>query len=233
MAESALSYVAPTPVAAQSDEVRTAFLRRVYAHLGGAIAAFILLEFALFSTGLALDITLLVARTNWLLILGGFVLISWLSSTVAHRAETPAAQYSAYAALIVAEALIFAPLLYIAAERAPAGTISQAAMLTLVGFAGLTLIALSSGRDFSALGGMLKWIGVVALLAIVGAVLFGFELGTWFSVAMVAFAGALILYSTSKVLRSYPADRHVAASMELFASVALMFWYVLSILSRD
>lgn len=229
MAEAALSYT--MPVGTQSIEVRQRFLRRVYAHLGGAVAAFVLLEFALFSTGLAEAITNVVLGTSWLLILGGFVLVSWLSSTVAHRATTPAAQYGAYAALIVAEALIFAPMLFIASLQAP-GVISQAAMLSVVAFAGLTLVALTSGRDFSVFGALLKWGGIVALVLIVAAVLFGLELGTWFSVAMIAYAGGAILYDTSKILRSYPPDREVAASMQLFASLALLFWYVLRLLSR-
>ena len=106
-------------------------------------------------------------------------------------------------------------------------------MLTAVGFAGLTLIALTAGRDFSVLGAFLKWAGIVALLLIVGAVIFGFALGTWFSVAMIAYAGGAILFETSRVLLSYPADRHVAASMQLFASLALLFWYVLRLLSRN
>ena len=75
----------------------------------------------------------------------------------------------------------------------------------------------------------------LALVAIVSAVLFGFELGTWFSVAMVGLAGASILYDTSNILREYPEDRHVGAALQLFASVAMMFWYVLRIFmaSRD
>ena len=66
-------------------------------------------------------------------------------------------------------------------------------------------------------------------------VIFGFQLGTWFSVAMVGLAGAAILYDTSRVLRRYPEDRYVAAALQLFASVALMFWYVLQlfIAARD
>ena len=64
------------------------------------------------------------------------------------------------------------------------------------------------------------------------AVVFGASLGTWFSVAMIAFAGAAILYDTQKILRHYPADREVAAAMSLFASLALLFWYVLRLLSR-
>ena len=60
--------------------------------------------------------------------------------------------------------------------------------------------------------------------------LFGFQLGTFFSVAMVGLAGAAILYDTSNVLHHYPEDRYVGAALALFASVALMFWYVLRLM---
>ena len=76
------------------------------------------------------------------------------------------------------------------------------------------------------------WGGIIALVTIVGGVLFGFQLGTFFSVAMVGLAGAAILYDTSNVLHHYPEDRYVAASLELFASVALMLWYVLRLASQ-
>ena len=60
------------------------------------------------------------------------------------------------------------------------------------------------------------------------------NIGTWFSVVMIAFAGAAILYDTSKIMHHYPEDRYVGAALELFASVALMFWYVLRLfMSRD
>ena len=53
--------------------------------------------------------------------------------------------------------------------------------------------------------------------------------------AMVALAGGAILYDTSNVLHHYPEDRYVGAALQLFASVALMFWYVLRLFmsSRD
>ena len=77
-------------------------------------------------------------------------------------------------------------------------------------------------------------VAALALGAIAGGILFGFQLGTWFSVAMIGFAGAAVLYDTSNILHHYPEDRYVAASMALFASIALMFWYVLQLfLSRD
>jgi FtsH-binding integral membrane protein len=73
---------------------------------------------------------------------------------------------------------------------------------------------------------------VVALLLIVTGVAFGFDLGALFSVGMVGFAGAAILYDTSNILRYFPADRYVSASLQLFTSVMLLFWYVLSLFLR-
>jgi FtsH-binding integral membrane protein len=85
--------------------------------------------------------------------------------------------------------------------------------------------------DFSFLRSVLIWAGVCALIAVLAGWIFGFELGTWFSVAMVALAGASILYNTSNVLLHYPEDRYVGAALQLFGSVALMFWYVLRLMN--
>jgi len=58
----------------------------------------------------------------------------------------------------------------------------------------------------------------------------GFNLGLWFSGAMVLIAGCSILYQTSNIIHQFRPDQYVAASLGLFASVALLFWYVLQIL---
>lgn len=51
---------------------------------------------------------------------------------------------------------------------------------------------------------------------------------------MVAFAAGCILYNTSNIIHHYETEQYVAASLGLFASVALRFWYVLRIfMSRD
>lgn len=212
-----------------SVEARAAFISRTYAHLFGSIAAFTLFEVFLFSSGLAERIAVAMLSVNWLLILGAFLLASWFASRAAHNVESVGGQYVGLAAFIGAEALIFVPLLYIANAYAP-GVIQSAALLTLLGFTGLTAVAFVTRKDFSFLRGVLMWGGIIALIAIVGGVMFGFQLGTFFSVGMIAFAGASILYDTSNVIHRYPPDRHVGAALELFASVALMFWYVLQLL---
>ena len=222
-----------TPVSALDFGARTEFVRRTYMHLLGAILAFVGLEVVLFKSGLAAPIASQMLSVSWLWILGAFLVVGWLASRFAHRAESKGVQYAALAAYVVAEAIIFLPLLFIANLIAP-GAIQAAATVTLLAFSGLTAVVWFTRKDFSFLGGMLRWLGVLALVTIVGGVAFGFQLGMFFSVAMVAFAGGAILYDTSKILHHYPEDRYVGASLELFASVALMFWYVLQIfLSRD
>jgi FtsH-binding integral membrane protein len=211
------------------SDSRAVFITRTYTHLVGGILGFILVEFALFDSGLAADITRFMLGFNWFLILGAFMLTGWLATRTAQTSSSIGMQYFAYGAYVVAEALIFVPLLYLANMKAP-GTIDSATLVTSLGAAGLMFVAHRTRKDFSFLRAMLMWGGILAILAMVGGAIFGFQLGTWFSVAMIGFAGAAVLYDTSNVIHYYPEDRYVSAAMQLFASIALMFWYVLRLM---
>jgi uncharacterized protein len=213
---------------------RARFIVRTYNHLFVAICAFAAIEFALFASGIAPAIAQTMMGTSWLLVLGAFMVVSWLASRAAHGATSLVTQYAALGGFVLAQAIIFVPMLYIANEFAP-GAIQSAGIVTMLGFAGLTGIAFWTRKDFSFLGGILRWAGLCAIVLIVAGVIFGFSLGVFFSVGMIAFAGAAILYDTSNVIHHFPEDRYVGAALELFASVALLFWYVLRIFiaSRD
>jgi uncharacterized protein len=225
-----LSYQSPVATLAAAD--RSQFIWKCYAHVIGAVLAFAAISAYLFTTGISERIAAPMLG-NWLLVLGAFMLVGWGASHAAHRVQSTGAQYAALAVFVFAEAIIFAPLLYIAELKAP-GTIDSAAGVTVLGSVGLIATAMITGKDFSFLRGLLVWGFFVAIAIIIAGVLFGFELGTWFSVAMIGFAGAAILYDTSNILHHYPQDKYVAASLQLFASVALMFWYVLQLfLSRE
>ncbi|MEN9581757.1 MAG: hypothetical protein RJA70_4766 [Pseudomonadota bacterium] len=216
----------------QSVETRARFITRTYAHLFGAILAFAGVEYALFASGLAMPIASVLSG-NWLVVLGGFMLVGWLGRRMAYGSASLPVQYLALAGFVLAEAIVFLPLLAIADAQFP-GAIQSAGLVTLVGFAGLTGVAFTSRKDFSFLGSLLKWGGILALVAIVASLIFGFQLGVFFSVAMIGLAGASILYDTSNIIRHFPEDRYVGAALELFSSVALMFWYVLRLfMNRD
>ncbi|MFP4148221.1 MAG: Bax inhibitor-1 family protein [Nitriliruptoraceae bacterium] len=227
------SFSPAVPIAQAPPEARTQYMTRVYVRLLVGLAGFVLGSMALFVTGLAYSIASFVLGVNWLLILGGFMLVSWMSATLLARAETTAAQYAAYAAIVTANVVLFATPLVIAQEFAPEGTITLAAQLSVVAFIALSVIAIRTAKDFSFLRGILLFGGVLALLAIVASTLFGVGLGIWFAVAMIGYAGAAILYDTQKVYRTYPLGTETAAAVRLFSSLTLLFWYVLQALSME
>ncbi len=219
-------------VAEASQSERAKFIQRTYTHLAGAVAAFVLLEFALLNSPLAKIMFNLIAanRFMWLAVLGGFALLGWLARELASRTTSLQSQYMGLGLYVVAEAIIFIPLLFIAINFSSPAVLPNAVVLTGALFAGLTAIAFTTRKDFSFLRGALTMGGFLALGLIICSAIFGFSLGLWFSLAMVIFAGAAILYDTSNVLHHSSTDQYVAASLELFASVALLFWYILQIL---
>ena len=209
------------------------FLVRVYLHLLASLAVLIAFEVWLFQSGLADSIARSLLSVPWLLVLGAFMVVGWLARRMAYRLESLPLQYAALALYVLANGLILVPLLARAEQVAP-GAIASAAQLSLAGFVGLTWVAIASRRDFSGLAPYLRWGGVVAILLIVAAFVFGWHLGTWFNVAMVGLAGASVLHDTSGMLRRRQGnDRHVAAALSLFGSIAMMFWHLLRQLSRD
>ncbi|MEO1201111.1 MAG: Bax inhibitor-1 family protein [Pseudomonadota bacterium] len=216
--------VEAAPLAETND--RSEFLRKTYTHLLGAILAFAAIEWALFQTPFAQAMAIWMLETSWMAVLGAFIVVSWIASHVAHRVESRGAQYLALGGFVVAEAIIFIPMFWMAAAVGE-GIIEKAVFVTLGAFVALTGIAFVSGRDFTFLKSFMMWAGLIALGTIVMGAVIGFHLGTWFSMAMIGLAGASILYDTSKIMRTYPDDRYIAAALELFASVALMLWYVL------
>ena len=223
------------PVIELDETTRGDFVVRVYQHLLGAVAAFIGIEALFFSTGIAKGIYDFVAGSGaaWLLILGAFMVGQWIVASAAQDLLNPGKQYAALFGMAALEALIFAPFLYqVFNQQGGTTTVAAAALLTIVGFGGLSVVAFVTRKDLSFIRPMMMFGGIAALVLILGAVLFGFELGVWFSVAMIALAGGSILYQTQTIIRRYPVDAHVAASLALFSSVMMLFWYVLRLLSR-
>jgi len=220
------------PVALGSVEDRSEFIWKCYAHVVVAILAFAGIEAYLLTSGIAEKIAQPMLE-SWWLVLGAFIIGGWGASHAAHRVQSTGAQYAALAFFVFLEAMIFSPMIYIASIVQP-DAIDSAAGVTLFGCAGLIAVAMITRKDFSFLRGLLMWGGILALGGIFGSFIFGYSMGNWFSIAMIGLAGAAVLYDTSNILHHYPQDKYVAASLELFASIALMFWYVLRLfLSRD
>ncbi len=211
---------------------RAAFIRKTYLHVAGALAVFGLMEAYLVASGAGLAIarTMLGGQWSWLIVLGLFMGVSMLANWWANSQTSKGMQYLGLTLYVVAEAIIFLPLLFVAQSMSGGGVmIAQAGITTIGLFLGLTAVVFLTKKDFSFLGPILVVAGFVALGAIVSGIVFSFGLGSIFSFLMVAFAGGSILYNTSNLLHRYRTDQHVAASLTLFASIALLFWYVLRI----
>lgn len=212
---------------------RATFIRRTYAHLAGALAAFLILEIALFQTSLPAMMLEFVASGQfaWLTVLGGFIVVGWLARMFAANTSSLAGQYVGLTLYVLAEAIIFVPLIAIAlAVTGSTSILFEAALLTGALFTGLTAVVFLTGKDFSFLRSILVIGGVVAIGLIVCGAVFGFDLGFAFSAGMILLAAGAILYDTSNIMRHYRTDQYVGAALDLFASVALLLWYVLRIL---
>ncbi len=230
------TFGSPAAEAAPAD--RAAFIRKTYLLLAFAILAFIGVEAFFFASGIANVIASVLfsgGALGWLVVLGMFMGISFLANRWAVSETSKATQYVGLLLFIVAEAVIFVPLILISTSVSGDTTVLLKAGITTIGlFLGITMTVFITRTDFSFLGPILAIGGFAALGFIVASAIFGFSLGSVFAFVMVAFAGTAILYETSNVLHRFNTQQHVAASLTLFASVALLFWYILTIFSsRD
>ena len=222
------------PVSSLAVEDRSQFIWKCYAHVVGAILALVAVETYLFSSGVAYAIAQPMINSPFF-VLAGFIALSWGASHLAHRLESTMAQYAAFALFVMVWAIMFVPMLAMAMAMDPSGSMIESAIgVTVFGCVALIATVMITRKDFSFLRGVLVWGFFIALGLIGASFLFGWNLGTWFSVGMIGFAGVAVLYDTSNIMHHYPQDKYVAASMALFASIAMMFWYILRLfMSRD
>ena len=222
---------APELVSYATNIEQATFYRKTYSHVAIALLAFIVVEAILINTvPESLIFSMVSSPFVWLFILGGF----WLGSMLANKwtqAQDKSTQYRGLGIYVLLEAIIFLPMIYIAIDLSDGlAIISQAGIITLSLFAGLTAVVFLTRVDFSFLRTILVVGGFLALGLIVAGALFSFDLGLWFSVAMVALAAGGILYETYNIKNAYSTDQYVAAALQLFSSIMLLFWYILRIL---
>jgi FtsH-binding integral membrane protein len=235
---SSLRYLDEPAISAVAEE-RAAFIRRTYVHVAGALGALVVLDASLLSIpGIENLVLKMTGGMAWLVVLGLFMAASFVANKWARSETSVGMQYVGLGIYVVAQAVILLPLLYIAMFylRDP-NLILTAATITGALFAGLTAVVFITKKDFSFLGSILSVASFVAIGLIIASIAFGFSLGLLFTGVMIGFAGLYIVYDTSNIMHHYRTTQHVAASLALFASVALLFWYVLQLLmslsSRD
>ncbi|MGJ8548178.1 Bax inhibitor-1/YccA family protein [Winogradskyella wichelsiae] len=221
-----------------SEVERVGFYKKTYGHVAGGVLAFILFEYLLLQSETVVSFMLSMTQGyKWLLLLGGFMVATNFAEGMAMKTSDKNTQYLAYGIYIFFEALIFVPMLYIVTQlMGPSGTeiLYQASIVTLALFTGLTAVVLLTKKDFSFLKTGLTIGFFIAIGLIIAGTIFGFNLGLWFSVGMCLLAGGSILYQTSNLVKKYGVEDYIPAALGLFASLMLLFWYILRIfMSRD
>lgn len=229
------------PLTQVTDQERVIFYKKTYSHVAVSVLLFILVESLLLRIEPLVEFMLSMTQGwRWLLMLGGFMLATNYAERLAHQSHDRNVQYGALILYVIAEALIFVPLIWIGIQLNGGSydilsnsIINQAAVMTLALFSGLTAVVFFTKKDFSFLRNILTIGFFIAMGLIIAGMIFGFNLGLAFSAGMVVLAAGSILYQTSNLIHKYHTDQYVGASLGLFASLMLLFWYIFNILSRD
>ena len=164
----------------------------------------------------------------------GWIGLAYVAQKVRHVPTWNVLAYAAYALFtgFVISNIVLLAMMFGAATTGNASTyVLMALGSTVLVFGTLTVYAMTTKKDFSFLGGML-WVALVVL--IVGGLVNMFVQSLGFgillaSVGVLVFSG-FILYDTQKILRTYPSNEHVAASMTLFLNFVLLFVEILRLI---
>lgn len=226
------------PVSALGEDARVAFYKKTYTYLAFAVLLFVVVEYLFLQVDFIVNIGMqMIQGWTWLLVLGGFMFVTSYAERLAMGSKDKTVHHAALFLYVVAEAFIFVPLIFIATQVAEANqtdVLTQAAVMTIALFGGLSAIVFITKKDFSFLKSIITIGSFIALgLIIAGSLFGGFNLGLWFSVGMVALAAGSILYQTSNMIHRYEEEQYVAASLGLFASLMLLFWYIVSIFMNE
>ena len=215
------------PVATAEPSERATFIRKTYIHLAGAIFAWVALEAYFLQADWAIAIAGKIIGLGPLVTLGAFVVVSWVADRWARSDTSRGMQYAGLGLYILLISVFFLPLLLLAVRYSASDVIPKAAITTGFLFAALTATAFVTRADFSFLRGILMIGSIVVIGIIAVGAIFEFTLGTWFAGGMVLLMAVSILYTTSQMIHHYRTDQYVAASLGLFSSFAMMFYYIL------
>lgn len=246
----------PGAVATLGVSERVTFLRRTYgllslALIGFAASTFVIMR-AMTETSYKFSAWAIQGRWSWLMVMGAFMLVGYMAERLARSETSRGLQYAGLALFVVAESVILQPLLWqlfisfgdprdftispegnvthFVASGAAVKILTEAIIITLTIFVGLTATVFVTKKDFSFMRGVLMIGSFAALGVIVASLIFGFQLGAIFSGAMILLMAGYVLYQTSLVMAHFSPTQYVAASLMLFSTVATLFWYVLRLL---
>ncbi len=209
-------------------------ITKTYINLAGAVIAFAAIEAALFAICGVASIVQFVSANSKLVM---FMLLAlclggpFVARSIAGSNPSRAGQYCLLGFYVLMYAALFVPILAMAMiMTGDAMLIWKAVVLSGSLFTALSAAVFYTRQDFAFLRTFLVFGGIAALITIVVSFLFGFDLGTWFSAAMIVFACGYVLYDTSNVIHRSAEGDDVMAAIALFSSLMTLFYYILRLL---
>ena len=221
------------PVANVSVDERLAFVKRIYGWMSAALLVACAGAAIAVKSGMALGI-LKSGFLGTILMFVGWIGLAYVVRAVRHVPTWNVLAYAAYALFtgFVISSIVYLAMFMSAAQTGNSATyVLMALGSTVVVFGTLTVYAMTTKKDFSFLGGML-WVALVVL--IVGGLVNMFVQSLGFgillaSVGVLVFSG-FILYDTQRILKTYPSNEHVQASMTLFLNFVMLFVEILRLI---
>ncbi len=217
-------YGSPFETMTLSDE-RVAFIRRVYTWFGASI---------LLAIGSGVAVTMVPGLGQWALqhrtalwlAEFGIIIASWF---LRDRHPLNIAILLGFAGVT---GLSLGAVGMMLAAAGKGHVMTQAGLVTMMTFGGLTFYAFNTKRDFSFMRGML----VTGMWTVFGlgmaAMVFGFGgTGLWFALSAVgALIGAgFVLYDTHNIIHHYEDGQEVGAAFDLYWSVFYLFWNLIQL----
>jgi len=220
------NYAQPIPAAQVSVPERLAFIRKVYGLLSISIFMAVIASWMTLSNEAFLMRIAYNPIISLVLFFGAFAFVY-----IAKNKETLG--LVALFTFAIVSGIVITPTLL----RYTGATVIQAGLLTGLIFIGLSLYTIVSKKDFSFLGGMLT---VGLFVMIIGGLLNVFIFRSpavsflYSAVGVFIFSG-FILYDTSNILKRYPTNMYITATLSLYLDILNLFLMLLHLLggSRD
>ncbi len=232
---------------------RVAFLRKTYAHLGGALIAFALITAGMMKYMTVTSLTLAsLGNTGmgFLLVIVLFMVVAYGGQRLAQSETSPGLQYLGLGISVLLWSVIAQPMIWFAIIKfssnpyavfsgddmlsaKAAAVLGESAIVTLAIFIGLTATVFITKKDFSFMRGILS----ISLFALVGvalaSALFGFHIGMIYSSFVILVMSGYILYETSLVMGYFRPTQYVSAALMLFGTIVTLFIHVLNIVASS
>ena len=218
---------------AMTGEASARFVTRTYLNLFGAtlfFAAFEALIFSIFGVGNIAQTLIVSPKLTGAGMLALCFAGPWLGNYMLQHSHSRLQQYLVLGYYAILYGVLFIPILTLAQAYCAYGIIFQACILTVALFAALSAAVFMTRANFSFLRTGLAFLGIAAFILIIASFVFGFELGIWFSIAMIALMCGYILYETSAMLYELEESDDIIASIMLFGSIMTLFFYILRLL---